>query len=89
MPRPPHAEYSTAERAFERNHPYFHQQKTRFLLMKMKFDLSGWLSVMPCCIQREADEITTLLIAVFALKHTNLFSINYDEPSFLTLTFNF
>ena len=36
--------------------------------MKMKFDLSGWLSVLPCCIQREADEITTLLIAVFALK---------------------
>jgi len=72
MPRPPHAEYSTAERAFERNHPNFHQQKTRFLLMKMKFDSSGWLSVLPCCIQREADEITTLLIAVFAVKHTGL-----------------
>jgi hypothetical protein len=28
----------------------FHQQKTRFLLMKMKSDLSGWLSVLPCCI---------------------------------------
>jgi hypothetical protein len=46
----------------------FHQQKTRFLLMKMKSDLSGWLSVLPCCMQREADEITTLLIAVFAVK---------------------
>jgi hypothetical protein len=44
------------------------QQKTFFLLMKMKSNLSGWLSVLPCCIQREADEITTLLIAVFALK---------------------
>jgi len=40
----------TAERAFARNHPNFHQQKTRFLLMKMKPDLSGWLSVLPCCI---------------------------------------
>jgi hypothetical protein len=58
----------TAERTFARNHPNFHQQKTRFLLMKMKVVLSGWLSVLPCCIQREADEITTLLIAVFALK---------------------
>jgi hypothetical protein len=58
----------TAERTFARNHPIFHQQKTRFLLMEMKDGLSGWLSVLPCCIQREADEITTLLIAVLALK---------------------
>jgi hypothetical protein len=58
----------TAERTFARNHPHFQQQKTRFLLLKMKVVLSGWLSVLPCCIQREADEITTLLIAVFALK---------------------
>jgi hypothetical protein len=36
--------------------------------MKMKFVLSGRLSVLPCCIQREADEITALLIAVFAVK---------------------
>jgi len=68
MPRPPRAGYSTAERAFAQSHPNFHQQKTSFLLMKMEFDLSGWLSVLPCCIQREADGITTLLIAVFALK---------------------
>jgi hypothetical protein len=60
----------TAERAFARNHhPNLHQQKTRFLLMKMKSDLSGWLSVLPCCMQREADAITTLLIAAFAVKY--------------------
>jgi hypothetical protein len=58
----------TAERTFARKHPYFHQQKTSFLLMKMKSELSGWLSVLPCCIQREADEITTLIIAAFALE---------------------
>jgi hypothetical protein len=58
----------TAERTFALNHTNFHQQKTRFLLMKMEVTLSGWLSVLPCCIQREADVITTLLIAVFALK---------------------
>jgi hypothetical protein len=55
MPRPPRAEYSTAEWAFARNHSDFHQQKTSFLLMKMKFNLSGWLSVLPCCTQREAE----------------------------------
>ncbi|MEI7947539.1 MAG: hypothetical protein WCJ02_12635 [bacterium] len=58
----------TAERTFARNQTIFHQQKTSFLLMKMKSDLSGRLSVLPCCIQREADGITALLIAVFALK---------------------
>jgi hypothetical protein len=58
----------TAERTFARNQLDFHQQKTCFLLMKMKFVLSGRLSDLPCCIQREADEITALLIAVFALK---------------------
>jgi hypothetical protein len=58
----------TAERTFARNQLNFHQQKTCFLLMKMKFVLSGRLSVLPCCIQREADEITALLIAVFAVK---------------------
>jgi hypothetical protein len=58
----------TAERTFARDQLNFHQQKTCFLLMKMKFVLSGRLSVLPCCIQREADGITALLIAVFALK---------------------
>jgi hypothetical protein len=56
----------TAERTFARIHLNFHQQKTCFLLMKMKLALSGRLSVLPCCIQREADEITALLFAVFA-----------------------
>jgi hypothetical protein len=56
----------TAERPFARNQLNVHQQKTCFLLMNMKFVSSGRLSVLPCCIQREADEITALLIAVFA-----------------------
>jgi hypothetical protein len=58
----------TAERTFARNQLDFHQQKTCFLLMKMNLVLSGRLSVLPCCIQREADWITALLIAVFALE---------------------
>jgi hypothetical protein len=48
---------------------FFHQQKTRFLLMKIKSSLSRRLSVLPCCIQREADVITAILIAVFAVKY--------------------
>jgi hypothetical protein len=39
--------------------------------MDMKLVLSGRLSVLPCCIQREADGITDLLIAVFAVKLKN------------------
>jgi len=56
-----------AERPFARNQRNFHQQKTCFLLMKIKDVFSGRLSVLPCCIQREADGITALLIAVFAV----------------------
>jgi hypothetical protein len=58
----------TAERAFARNHLKFHQQKTSFLLMKRKPDSSGWLSVLPCCMQREADVITTLFYCGFCGK---------------------
>jgi hypothetical protein len=57
----------TAERPFAWNQLNFHQQKTCFLLMKMKDLFSERLSVLPCCIQREADGITALLFAVFAV----------------------
>jgi hypothetical protein len=76
----------TAERTFARNQLDFHQQKTCFLLMKMKSVLSGRLSVLPCCIQREADEITALLIAVFAVK---LLKPDFlHSASFLALAIN-
>jgi len=76
----------TAERPFARSQLNFHQQKTCFLLMKMKSVSSGRLSVLPCCIQREADWITALLIAVFALKFlkNNIWHI----VSFLVLAIN-
>ncbi len=46
--------------------------------MNMKADLSGRLSVLPCCIQREADETNALLIAVFAVES----STSREESSF-------
>jgi hypothetical protein len=47
---------------------YFSSAKNLFFADENELDLPGWLSVLPCCIQREANEITTLLVAVFALK---------------------
>jgi hypothetical protein len=44
-----------------------HQQKTRFLL-SIKEVSSGRLTIPPCCIQREADELAALIFAVFAVK---------------------
>ena len=52
----------------------FISKKSSFLL-SIKEVLSGWLSVLPCCIQREADEITTLLIAAFAVEPEALFRV--------------
>jgi hypothetical protein len=67
MPRPPHAGYSTAERAFARSSiKKLHQQKTCFLL-SIKEVSSGRLTIPPCCIQREADELAALIFAAFAL----------------------
>jgi hypothetical protein len=39
--------------------------KTCFLL-SIKEVSSGWLTIPPCCIQREADELANLIFAVFA-----------------------
>jgi hypothetical protein len=49
-----------------------HQQKTCFLL-SIKEVFSGRLTIPPCCIQREADELAALIFAVFVLK-------SYDCP---------
>jgi len=45
-----------------------HQQKTCFLL-SMKEVFSGRLTIPPCCIQREADELADLILAAFALEY--------------------
>jgi hypothetical protein len=46
----------------------FSSAKNLFFADENEIRFSGRLSVLPCCIQREADEITALLIAVFAVK---------------------
>ncbi len=44
-----------------------HQQKTSFLL-SIEEVFSGRLTIPPCCIQREADELADLIFAVFAVE---------------------
>jgi hypothetical protein len=44
-----------------------HQQKTSFLLSIKKIS-SGRLTIPPCCIQREADELADLTLAALAVR---------------------
>jgi len=59
----------------------FSSAKNLFFADENEIRFSGRLSVLPCCIQREADEITALLIAVFAVN----FSTSFEEPNNETL----